>query len=105
LPGEETILQTAEPSIKVNILPIKTDNSTLNLPKLPITHVILQPNMTIEAIKKYIATKLNMDLSWKEIDILFKNQAMKDHFTLQNINSLYHFNTDKPTLCYLKKSA
>lgn len=103
LPGEESVLQIAEPSIKINLLPIKVDTSDIVLPKLSVTHVVLQPNMTIEAIKKYVAAKLNMDYTPKDIDIMFKNQILKDYLTLKDVNEIYHFSTEKNILHYAKK--
>lgn len=102
LPGDEEILKTQKPSVKVYLFPFKTDQPNLLLPKLSAPQLILQPILNIETLKKYLATKFNNTIHPNEISILYKNQEIPDYFTLKDIEKIYTF-SDKNVLHYMRK--
>jgi hypothetical protein len=105
LPGDEEILKNQKPSMKVYLYPFKSDQPNLILPKLNSPQLILQPIISIEALKKYLGSKFNDNPKASEISILYKNQDIPDYYTLKDVEKIFSFNTDKTVLHYMRKSA
>jgi len=103
LPGEDEILKTQKPSVKVYLYPFKSDNPNLILPKSQAPQLILQPILNIETLKKYLASKFEGNISPNEISILFKNIEMKDYYTLKDIDKIHIFSQEKNIFHYQKK--
>lgn len=74
------------------------------LPKLKNVKLILQPNMTVEALKKYLVQKLSPSLkSIEEIDLCLKNNRLNNHNTLKDVEAIYKMQKDKMILHYVKR--
>jgi hypothetical protein len=96
LPGDEEILK--KPSIKIYLYPLPCDQQSL--PKLTNCQLIVQKNMTIDALKKYLLKKIDIITNIDDIVIYFKNQFMKNEFSFRDIDKIYHFPDDKIVLYY-----
>jgi hypothetical protein len=104
LPDDEELLRQQKPSLVLYLYPYKCDNAMQQLPKLKNVKLILQPNMTIEVLKKYLVTKLNAVLkSIEEIDFCYKNSRLHNHYTLKEIEGIYNLPKDKMVLHYVKR--
>lgn len=105
LPGDDEILKNPKPSIKISLLPFKSDIPALQLPKLPSSLLILQPNMSIEVLKKYVLQKLEgVVTSIEELSILYKNQDVHNDYTLRDIERIYGFTSEKTVFHFIKKN-
>jgi hypothetical protein len=104
LPGDEEILKTQKPSVKVYLYPFKSDQPNARLPKLAATQLILQPILNIETLKKYLAMKFESAVKPEEISIMYKNIELQDHFTLKDVEKLYQF-SEKNIFHYMKKTS
>jgi len=104
LPGDEEIMKTQKPSIKIVLQPLSTENSELSLPKLEYSQLILQPNMVIESLKKYIKKKFEdkVDPNY-QVSLSYKNIEMLDHYTIKDIERIYSFTGEKTIFYYAKK--
>ena len=104
LPGDEEIMKIQKPSIKIVLQPLSTENNELSLPKLEYSQIILQPNMVIESLKKYIKKKLEdkVDPNY-ELSLSYKNIEMLDHYTIKDIERIYSFTGEKTIFYYAKK--
>ncbi len=91
LPGDEEILKTQKPTIKVYLYPFKDSNPKLILPKLAAPQLVLQEILPIETLKKYLVGKLTGDFKHEEIEILFKNNPVRDDFKLRDVGRHYGF--------------
>jgi hypothetical protein len=98
LPGDEELLK--KPSIKIYLYPLPSDPVDQVLPKLASCQLIVQKNMTIDALKKYLLKKFEMVEDTENINIFFKNMIMKNEFSLNNIEILYQFPTDRIVFYY-----
>jgi hypothetical protein len=88
----------------IYLYPFKCENPMQQLPKLKNVKLVLQPNMTIEVLKKYLVTKLNQVLkSIEEIDFCYKNTRLQNHYTLKDIEAIYNLPKDKIILHYVKR--
>ena len=58
LPGDEEILK--KPSVKIYLYPLPSDPVDQALPKLASCQLIVQKNMTIDALKKYLLKRMNV---------------------------------------------
>jgi hypothetical protein len=104
LPDDEELLRLQAPSLVIYLYPFKCENPMQQLPKLKNVKLVLQPNMTIEVLKKYLVTKLNQVLkSIEEIDVCYKNTRLQSHYTLKDIESIYNLPKDKIILHYVKR--
>ena len=103
LPGDEEIIKNQKPSIKIVLQPMSTEDLTLRLPKLELSQVILQPNMIVESLKKYLKTKFD-DFNYEEISIFYKNIEMPDHYTIKDIERIYSFSGEKTIFYYTRKN-
>jgi hypothetical protein len=104
LPGDEEILKNQKPSLKVYLYPFKSDIPMNLLPKLQSPQLILQPQMSIEALKKYLVQKLSPSVTnLEEVIILYKNQEIPNHYTLKDIQKIFGFSDDKTIFNYMKK--
>lgn len=105
LPGDEEIMKTQKPSIKIVLQPLSIENNELSLPKLEYSQLILQPNMVIESLKKYIKKKLEdkIDPNY-QVSLSYKNIEMLDHYTIKDIERIYSFTGEKTIFYYSKKS-
>lgn len=104
LPGDEEIMKTQKPSIKIVLQPLITENHELSLPKLESSQLILQPNMVIESLKKYIKKKLEDKVDpHYEVSLSYKNIEMLDHYTIKDIERIYSFTGEKTIFYYSKK--
>ena len=104
LPGDEEILKTQKPSIKIYLYPFKADNPNLMLPKLSAPQLILQPILNIETLKKYLSSKFEASVQPPDIIIMYKNQVMRDDYTLKDIDKIFSF-SDKNIFHYMKKNS
>jgi hypothetical protein len=102
LPGDEESLK--KPSIKIYLQPITTDIALENqLPKLVCSQLIVQKNMNIEAMKKYLIKKIGESLERVEdVKIYFKNQEMRNDLSLMDIAKIYQFTADRIVFFYCK---
>ena len=104
LPDDEELLKLQKPSLVIYLYPFKFENPLQQLPKLKNVKLILQPNMTIEVLKKYLVTKLNNVLkSIEEIEFCYKNNRLLNHYTLKDIETIYNLSKDKIVLHYVKR--
>ena len=104
LPDDEELLKLQKPSLVIYLYPFKCENAMQQLPKLKNVKLVLQPNMTIEVLKKYLVTKLNTVLkSIEEIEFCYKNTRLQNHYTLKDIESIYNLPKDKIILHYVKR--
>ena len=104
LPDDEELLRLQAPSLVIYLYPYKCENTMQQLPKLKNVKLVLQPNMTIEVLKKYLVTKLNQVLkSIEEIDFCYKNTRLQNHYTLKDIEAIYNLPKDKIVLHYVKR--
>ncbi len=105
LPGDEEIMKTQKPSIKIILQPLSTENQELSLPKLECSQLILQPNMVIESLKKYLKKKFEdkVDSSNYEVSLSYKNIEMLDHYTIKDIERIYSFTGEKTIFYYAKR--
>jgi hypothetical protein len=104
LPDDEELLRLQAPSLVIYLYPYKCENPMQQLPKLKNVKLVLQPNMTIEVLKKYLVTKLNQVLkSIEEIDFCYKNTRLQNHYTLKDIEAIYNLPKDKIILHYVKR--
>ena len=104
LPDDEEVLKLQKPSLVIYLYPFKCENPLQQLPKLKNVKLILQPNMTVEVLKKYLVTKLNSVLkSIEEIEFCYKNTKLQNHYTLKDIESSYNLSKDKYVLHYVKR--
>jgi hypothetical protein len=100
LPGDEEILK--KPSVKIYLYPLPSDPQDIALPKLTSCQLIVQKNMTIDALKKYLMKKFDVIGNIEEIIVYFKNLPMKNEFSFKDIEKLYHFPEDKIVFYYSK---
>ncbi len=99
LPGDEELLK--KPSVKMYLYPFPTASQDMALPKLTNCQLIVQKNMTIDALKKYLVKKFeNLSISTKDVTIYFKNQIMKNEFSFKDIDIIYKFRDDKVIFYY-----
>ena len=101
LPGENEILNTQTPSVKVYLYPWKTDQPSLALPKLAAPQLVLQKILPMDTLKKYLASKFE-GIKPEEITLLFKNQEIPKDFKLQDAERFYGFNDTKNIIHYMK---
>lgn len=102
LPGENEILNTYPPSVKVYLYPFKTTNTNEALPKLNAPQLVLQRVLPMETLKKYLASKFS-GIEPDDIVLLFKNQIIPDHFKLQDAERIYAFGEGKNIIHYMRK--
>jgi hypothetical protein len=103
LPGDEEILKSQKPTIKLYLMPFLDDNSTLQLPKMEKPQIIVPPSMTIEVLKKYLLQRLSEHVgSIDGIEIYFKNQKIQNDYTIKNVEELFKFHEDKIVFYYKK---
>jgi hypothetical protein len=103
LPGEEDILKDTKQVFYIMLFPFKCDIPSSVLPPLPTPQVNISPEMSIDALKKYLFTKLRDRVqSEDEIVILYKNQEMPNHYTVSSIGRTYGFPDDKIVFNYMK---
>lgn len=106
LPGDEEIMKNQKPSIKIILQPLITDEPKLRLKKLKLSQLILQPNMIIESLKKYIKVRLGLSTSAdNEVSLFYKNIEMLDHYTIKDIERIYSFTGEKTIFYYCKKAS
>jgi hypothetical protein len=102
LPGENEILNTQVPSVKVYLYPFKTDQPILALPKLAAPQLVLQKILPMETLKKYLASKFQ-GVAAEDIQLLFKNQNIPDNFKLQDCEKQYGFSENKNIIHYMRR--
>jgi hypothetical protein len=101
LPGDEESLK--KPSIKIYLQPCTDIAAEKQLPKLSCPQLIVQKNMNIEAMKKYLVKKINEDLqNIEDVKILYKNIDMKNELSLIDIAKIYQFSADRIVFFYCK---
>jgi hypothetical protein len=111
LPGDEEFSLNQKPSMRIVLLPLKSENNELNLPKLESSMLVLQPNMTIEILKKYLKEKLktrmfnnyndnDIDTCNYNIGIYYRNVEMMNHYTIRDIERIYLFTGEKTVFYY-----
>ena len=98
LPGDEEILK--KPSVKIYLYPLPSDPVDQALPKLASCQLIVQKNMTIDALKKYLLKKFEMVKDMEEINIFFKSIMMKNDFSFKDIEKIYNFPSDRIVFYY-----
>jgi hypothetical protein len=105
LPGDEDILKTNKPTLKINLIALKTDDPSLQLKSIVPLQIFVPPEMTMEILKKYLVSKLddNSVGTINEIDVIFKNQKMRDDLSFKNIDSMFKFNDDNIIFYYMRK--
>lgn len=104
LPGDEEIMKSQKPSIKIVLQPLILEESENILPKLEYSQLTLQPNMIIESLKKYIKKKLESKIDPDyDVSITYKNIEMLDHYTIKDIERIYSFTGEKTIFYYYKK--
>ena len=104
LPGDEEFALNQKPSIRIVLLPLQCDNTQLILPKLNSSMLILQPNMGIEILKKYLKEKFKEKIEDSfEVSIYYRNIEMMNHYTIRDIERIYLFTGEK-TIFYYSKS-
>jgi hypothetical protein len=101
LPGDEESLK--KPSIKIYLQPITDVPQEKQLPRLSCPQLIVQKNMNIEAMKKYLVRKNSEDIEKAEdVKIYFKNQEMRNDLSLIDIAKIYQFSADRIVFFYCK---
>ena len=100
LPGDEEETKIHKPSIKIHLHPLECKDSQLCLPKIEQKSFLLQKNMDIETLKKFLAEKLKVQS--EEINIIYKGQEMPSNYTLDDIDRLYGFDQDQTIFYYGK---
>jgi hypothetical protein len=101
LPGDEEILK--KPSVKIYLYPLPEHPPESSLPRLVSSQLIVQRNMTICALKKYLVKKFEDLVSDPEtIIIYFKNMKMRNEFSFKDVDRLYKFQDDKVVFFYSK---
>jgi len=106
LPGDEEIMKSQKPSIKIVLQPLIIDDKENILPKLEYSQLTLQPNMVIESLKKYIKKKLENKIDPNyDVSISYKNIEMLDHYTIKDIERIYSFTGEKTIFYYCKKAS
>ena len=95
--------------MRILLLPLQSEQNDLNLPKLDSSMLILQPNMTIEILKKYLKEKLKEKITEEnntmefDIGIYYRNVEMINHYTIRDIERIYLFTGEKTIFYYCKK--
>lgn len=100
LPGDEE-QNLNKPSVTLYLYPLESDDVSIALPCTDSPMIIVQENMTIEALTKYISTKLNTQEN--EIMVMYKNQEMMPDNTIDEIKRLYGFTEEKVIFNYARK--
>ena len=100
LPGDEEETKIHKPSIKIHLHPLECKDSQLCLPKIEQKSFLLQKNMDIDTLKKFLAEKLKVQS--EEINIIYKGQEMPSNYTLDDIDRLYGFDQDQTIFYYGK---
>jgi len=103
LPGEEEVLRTQKPNLKVYFYPFKGP-SYLTLPKLGAPQLVLQPILPIETLKKYLASKFE-NLKPEDLELYCKNQVLPDHYKLNDVAKIHKFGDNKNIIHYMRKQA
>ena len=101
LPGDEES-KKSEPSVKVYLHPLETDDTNLGLPEID-SVIVVPKTLDIKSMKDYLKKKLNLDNV--EIIIMFKNQVMPDSYKMDEIDQLYGFDQEKNIFTYARKEA
>jgi len=102
LPGDEEVAKNQKPNIKIHMYPFKGDVSENQLQKLASPQLLLQNSINIEALKKYLIKKLEVDMVPENISILYKNQDLKNEYTLKDIEKIYGYSNEKIIFNYSK---
>ncbi len=106
LPGDDEIMKSQKPSIKIVLQPLISEKIETVLPKLEYSQLTLQPNMIIESLKKYIKKKLENKIETNiDVSISYKNIEMLDHYTIRDIERIYSFTGEKTIFYYSKKDS
>ena len=100
LPGDEEETKIHKPSVKIYLLPLESKDSQLCLPKIEPKSLLLQKNMDIDTLKKFLSGKLKIQS--EEINIIYKGQEMPSNYTLDDIDRLYGFDQDQIIFYYGK---
>jgi hypothetical protein len=103
LPGDEESLK--KPSIKIYLQPMAASDIAADkqLPKLTCPQLIVQKNMNIEAMKKYLIKKIGDQIERVEdVKIIFKGQEMRNDLSLMDIAKIYQFTADRIVFFYSK---
>lgn len=104
LPGDEEILKTHKPNVKIYLYPMKTGNSLKDLPKLTSPQLIVQANMTIESLKKYLMQKFATEITDKdEVIVVYKGRELKNEWSLRDVDRMIPFDSEKTVMHFYKK--
>jgi hypothetical protein len=102
LPGDEEMLK--KPSVKIYLYPHPKDQGESALPKLVSCQLIVQKNMTMEALKKYLAKKIDVITDINILKVFFKSIEMKNEWSFRDIERMFKFSDDKIIFYYSNKN-
>ena len=103
LPGDEEISKIQKPNVKIHMYPFKGEYQDNQLQKLSAPQLLLQSNINVESLKKYLIKKLDLDMQIDDISILYKNQNLKNEYTLKDIERIFGgFSNEKIVFNYSK---
>ena len=104
LPGDEEFIKNQKPNVKIHMYPFKGEFHDNQLQKLSSPQLLLQSSINIESLKKYLIKKLDLTMRIDDISILYKNQDLKNEYTLKDIERIFgdFSNSEKVIFNYSK---